>query len=657
VTYDVQKKTMGKEFVVIVELHIDTCSQVYGTAPCTAAVPTTGAQKCFNTLKTCQDLTNYTLTTRVYRFATTYVQGIQAAGDSPTFPTVRSVDTAPTKLSPGKGLGIRSSVVVQLDDHPWTDVGVDPYFRDRAYVADNQGSFWGKFLARNPNYEGRRIDILTGYFADDGSYVASNFKRRTYLLNKISGPDTDGRVSIEAKDPLRKTDLDKAQWPTASRASLSAVALIGDTVLQVGDPDGQLLANFNLATSQPYARIDDEIVKLTAIVDDGGGFYTLTVSRSDSPANYDNSLNVQSEHSLAAVVQACWFFDAERIDHVLYTLLADGASILPAYLPVATWNLEVLDGGLDNYLLTALIVEPTGVQLLLDELSQHGIFMWWDERQQLVLLKSIITQAFGDAALTEDTDIIAGSLSVTRDVKNRISQAWMYFGLRFPTLDMKLLPSYSSLTIKIDTDAESTREYDQSRAQIVFSRWLPTAKAATASEISTRLLRAYRDSKVLLALSLDAKDDAQWTGDLVGVLTSLVQDESGAPLAKNYIVLEVDEVIADSGVSYRYLLQSDSTLLRGGTITPTCDNDILVFDADPVVFNGEQIAVPAENVIEWGGGDDLLWDSSVPIVWAGTGCITFPDYGTSTATQKSRYAFICYDTGFFLDGTPAYQIR
>ena len=632
-TYAALKSQMGKEFVVIVELYIDECQLVYGVAPCTAVVPTTGSQKCFNTIKTCQDTDNYdrgvAADRKIYRFATTSVAA-QTDGDTPTFPTVQSVDTAPTKLTPGKGLGIRSSVSITLTDHPWTDVGVDPYYRTRTYVPDSQGSFWGKFLARNPNYENRRIDILTGYLTADSVYDVANFKRRTYLLSKISGPDTDGRVRIEARDPLRKTDLSKAQWPKACRAVLTTEALLGDTVLYIGDPDGAVVSNF--ALGQKYVRVDDEIMKVVSYVDDGGGFLAITVSRSDSPSNYDNSLNVQATHSLGVTLQTCWFFDAQRIDYVLYTLLADASNISTAYLPVSDWSDAVTSDGLDNYLLTALITAPEGVDTLLDELAEHGIYMWWDERQQLVLIKTNMTQAFDDTPVNEDSDIIAGSVSITRSATERISQAWMYYGLRSPTIDMELLSSYSSLLIKIDSDAESAEQYDQRKVRNVFSRWLPVSKSSTASEISGRLLREYRDSKIIMSLSMDAKNDAAWTGDLLGVLTSLVQDESGAPLASNYTVIEVDEVVSDSGVFYRYTLQAAVTVARAGVISPDLDFSPLTFGDFDLLFDGDQLVSGSETT-------------------------PFPDYTDSSSAQKAHYAFISPDSGIFADGTTAYEIR
>ncbi len=619
---------MGKEFAIIAELYPDYCQNVYGVAPCTASIPLTGTQKCFNTYSTCQDVANYNRGTKVYRFSSTRLDDVQQAGEIATIPTIRSIDTAPTKLDPGRGIGIRSSVNLSLDDHPWTDAGTDPYRSERTYDPDSRGSFWGRFIARNPNYEGRRIDILTGYLDESGAYIAENFRRRTYELAKISGPDSDGKVTIEAKDPLRGADLSKAQWPVASSAKLVANIATGDTAFSIGDASGQVLAAF--AAGQEYIRIDDEIMRLTSVVSASAGFYDVIVSRTDSPSIFDNSLNVQVAHSLGALVQPCWYFLDQRIDQVLLTLLSDGASIDSAYLPAAEWATAVLDGGLDNYLFTTLITEPTGVGDLLTEISQHGALIWWDEREQKVLIKSTIAFAFSTDPLNEDDDIVAGSISITRDVKNRISQAWVFFGLRFPTLDLKKLVSYSAAEIKVSTSAESPNEYDQKKVQQIFSRWLPTAKRSTASEIASRQLSSYRDSKILLSMTLDPKDDDYWTGDTVGIRTSLVQDETGLARDINYLILQVDETISDTGVLYQYVCQAASTLRRSGVIAPNVYGNEIVFGGVNVVFNLSQV------------------------IFGGT---PFPNYSDATELLRFRYIFIAPNTGVFSDNTPAYQIQ
>ena len=63
--FDNLAKQVGKTHFYLIEIDAtDSCSLSYGIAPCTAG----GPNKCFNTLKTCQDAPNINETTKTYRF-------------------------------------------------------------------------------------------------------------------------------------------------------------------------------------------------------------------------------------------------------------------------------------------------------------------------------------------------------------------------------------------------------------------------------------------------------------------------------------------------------------------------------------------------------------------------------------------------------------
>ena len=55
--------------ITLVEVDIERCTLTYGTSPCTASIPTTGDNKCFNSRKTCQDTPNIDLSTETVTFA------------------------------------------------------------------------------------------------------------------------------------------------------------------------------------------------------------------------------------------------------------------------------------------------------------------------------------------------------------------------------------------------------------------------------------------------------------------------------------------------------------------------------------------------------------------------------------------------------------
>ena len=455
--YDDIKKDFGRRPVWIVELFLQQCLLTYSIAPCEAVLGVTGDTKCYNTLNTCQDVENFDPSTaNPLRFSSQRVDEIQTAGDAPTFPTLLSVDTTPTKLEPGKGLGIRSSLKVTLMDHPWTDVGIDPYLGEATRPVqdpDSEGSFWGKLLARNKFWEGRRIDILTGYLdSEDGTYDAANFLRRTYVVEAIAGPDRRGNVSIVAKDPLKFADSNRSEVPELTSALLDSDVDDSTTTIPVGTGEG---AQFSV---DDFIRIDEEIMQVTVVtVDD------LTVDRETLPSFYPPTGTRAAEHDSGATVQICKFYDNERADDIISELLITESGIDPTFIDLAAWA-TTFDNEIPSYLFSALVTEPTGVKDLLQELTEHTILLWWDDRAQLIEFDVLRPAAFGVIPLYDDDEnILADSFVSSRISKERVSRVFVYYGQRDPTEDLTRKNNFQQVVGRTDLDSETPEEYGSSR--------------------------------------------------------------------------------------------------------------------------------------------------------------------------------------------------
>jgi hypothetical protein len=285
---------------------------------------------------------------------------------------------------------------------------------------------------------------------------------------------------------------------------------------------------------------------------------------------------------------------------------------------LAGWQ-EVINFGIQNYLFSCLLTEPMGVAELLKEITEHTILLWWDERAQLVKMDSILNRPPDYGPFTDDEHIVADSVQVARSDKERISQAWIVYGHRNPVLEMDELKNFSSVRVTADVDAESANQYNERKVRRVWSRWLPVESSSVASEIANRLVNYYKVTKKTITMTLDPKDDAAWTGDIVKVQTRQLQDATGQNPKLDYRVLQVSERLGAGDVKYQYVIQStDRDAARIGVITP---------DTNP---------------------EDEPND--------------FPDYSNATDTLKSRYAFICADdrgdgeAGFSPDEAP-YEIQ
>jgi len=564
--YATVSTNFAKEPVAYVEMDVRACSLVYGVGACTASG--SGDGKCQNSFATCQDKANFAATTKTIRFSTVRIDDLQADGDAPTFPTLEGISLSPSTLSPGQGLGIRATCNITLEDHPATMVGIDPYLTDRTFTSQDRGSFWSRLITMFPFYHGTAIRVFTGFLAEDGSYDATNFRQRTYFIDTISGPTENGKIQIRCKDALRFTDAEKAQVPTQSSAILVNDITNVATSFDITDTGDDVKDAYD--AGQTYIRIDDETMLITNVTG-SNPTYTLTVTRAAMPSTYTGTMTAEA-HEANSTVQHCHFFNAAQVDDIIYYLLNTGAGINASYLPTADWQ-TVIDFGLQSYLFTALITEPTGVKELLEELSEHTIFMWWDEREAEVKIDSIIRRFTSFGPYDDNEHIIADSVSVTRDDKARVSQAWMVFGHRTPVLELDELKNFVSVFVSVDLDAEGVNQYNQKKVKKVFSRWLPLDKRSVATEITNRYLNYYKDTKNIVSLELSAKDYTAWTGDILYMATRLVQDQNGTTPTRGYRILEANELAGKGETKYKYTLQSTSSIygadsVRYGLITP-----------------------------------------------------------------------------------------
>jgi len=494
---------------------------------------------------------------QVYGFSSLRMNNFEF-GAPPAFPTLLSVSTSPTVLTPAKGFGVRSSCSVTIQDCPWTDVGILSASELAATTQDpdETGTLWGKFFARHPFYENSKMTVKTGYLADNGDMLSSNFIERVYFIDKIEGPDKGGKVTITGKDILRFADNSKAQIPTQSQATLDN-NITSDGNFDITDPNDDIINNYN--AGQTYIRINDEVMEITAAPTGSNPNYNIHVDRASVPTpRYSSSAMAVQNHSSGSTVQHCHNFVNIRPDDLLEYLLETVAGISSIYLDKSGWQ-SVINFGLSSYLFNALLTEPEGVKDLIEEITQHSIFLWWDERAQKVKMKSMLSLDVDHGPFTDEEHIAADSVSVSRDSKNRASQVWLMYGHRNPVQDLDKFNYFDSIEVNADLATEGASQYGTKKVNKIWSRWLARSQKTIAAEITQRLVAEYKDTKTHIAMTMTPKDDDVWTGDLVSVKTFNVQNSDGTNPTKNYRVLEARENLSAGKVSYGYKIASIGT--------------------------------------------------------------------------------------------------
>lgn len=544
----------GREPITIVELEQDTCGLTYGVAPCTAVLGLTGDRKCFNTRATCQSTLNYQRQTKVLRFCSARER--VPAG---MIPSVISVSSTPTRINIGGAdamsgpLGRRAAVTITLQDHPHNDVGVDPYQAERitgeaqadgvGYDPEQHGTFWSRWQARNPYHVGRALRVYDGYVGQD----LSEMLVRHYVIDRVDGPDADGKVTIRGKDILALAEGKRAQAPELSPGVLHEDVDEAATTLRV------VGAELDDYPPNGTLRIGNEVMTYTGRSLSGSVMTFTGITRGT-----DNT-EVES-HNAGDAVQHCLRFGGQPAYAVVRTLLRDYAGIPDSAIPYDEWEAEG-----SRWLASAIvsdtpITEPTGVDELIGELCESfQFYVWVDERNQKVRMRAVRPVMEREiTTLTDDANIIAGSQSIRHEPDHRITQLWVHLHQRDPTKAHDDPHNYTQIIAAPDLAAQSPEQYGDRRVRRVFGRFL--ANRAQVPPLSVRMLARFRDTPRYLKLALDAKDRQLWAGDVARVYTRVDTDASGRIVPRLWQVISANE--RRPGELYEYELQRFTFLSR-----------------------------------------------------------------------------------------------
>lgn len=506
---------MDNKIFRLVEIDIDQCTREFGVGACLAAFGPGVVRKCYNSFPTCQFKQYYNKGVNTLRFVESSYP-IKGGNYIPALVKVggyeQEVNIAGFSDKIG-GLGVRASVSVTFRDFPSRDTLTDKYFAGRMdgtaqtdegpYDPLSRGSFWTKFKARNPNYAGRPLRVIWGYYDDDGLPVAE--RTRHYVMDELAGPDASGNVTIKAKDILSLADDKKALAPRGSAGRL--LEDINATVTRLTlSPAG--IGNLGYPASG-FVTIGSEIMGFTRAGD------VLTVARGDKGT-------VAATHKANDTVQLAFDVDRVRADSVIYSLLVDYGNVPASYIDFAEWQAEFDRWGA-TIMLKATICKPTGVSKLIAEINQLGITVWWDEIAQKVRIKLNHPPDSDPVEWSDRNNIM--SITAEDNDDERATRVEMWTVQIDPTKELtkdNFLRGY----IAVSVDSESPESYGLPRTQSIYNRWLNQGADAATKIITGRLLNRYKRAPVTYKVKLDIKDDPSLT-DVISLNSYITTDDTG----------------------------------------------------------------------------------------------------------------------------------
>ena len=452
----------------------------------------------------------------------------------------------PTRIDPSRGLGMRGAVTISLQDFPHHDRGIDPYVATRTYDPMTQGTYFGRWLARNKFYEGRTMRVFSGYLGDE--FDIENFEERVFLIDSITDQNTKGSLSFHGKDILKLADKDRSKVPYPSLGVLTSAITQGQTIhLEVG---ATAITEYE---ASGYVRIGDEIIHYASANALNGTLVDLARGEWGSLAE---------THDTDDSVQQCKVYASVNVVDVIYDLLVSHAKVPREYIKYDNgrtginleWDNEKYEW-LSANKITTILHEPEGVSILLNEiLEQNMIDLWWDERKKVVRIQALSPARYVPfTVLNEDSHILADSIKVKRNDEERVSQIWIFYNQKNYTENLDNITNYKKTYIIGDLDKESKDQYGKPRIRIMYSRWFDEKNTGVVAQTASRLLAKFNETPRIVQFDLDAKDSHIWSGDTVRLITGLVQAANGSTITQKAQIIEAKEKKASHLFSYQAL--------------------------------------------------------------------------------------------------------
>ena len=456
------------------EIDIKYCDLVYGTAPCTAELGVTGEHKCFNTRNfsnDCQDLANYTETYLTIRFG---MEGQPFVASMPCLPYMQSCDVKNAEIHPGEDIGLRATFTATFRNGRHSDAGFDKYVSGRNYNPYEQGTFWGKFRARNPYLQNVPCRVVRGFVGSD------EWDIEHFVLSTMQGPDSDGEVSLSGKDFMYLLSDKSAQAPAASEGYLSTDYPAGTTSVTLEPP--------GIGDKYPAS----------GKVSIGESLYSYTRT-----GDVFNVGSTAEDHDADDIVQLALEYSGQTVADIIYDLVVNYSPLTADRIDKAAWDELVLQ--FSDTLYGAIIVKPTAVEKLINELvEQAGLVLYGNTRTQKIEF-DILRPDSVTGQRYDERRIRAGSFKQTDQPNKRFSQVWVFYNQRDPFKNLDEPGNFYSAYVR--TPGENP--YETESIKKIFSRWIPRGARSVANDVASRAISRYVNPPRLFGFSLFAGERPQ----------------------------------------------------------------------------------------------------------------------------------------------------
>jgi len=425
------------------------------------------------------------------------------------------IDTSPTRMGIGAGFGRLGRVTINFQDFTWGE----------------NGTYWAKLFAENPYRLDRKLKLYTGFY-DGKNFDWNNFREQLYFIKKVTGPNSTGRVTIQADDPLTLINPEQSSTPTAPNAKLFADI----TATQTGTIN--ITDNTDFEATGGIVDLDGEFARYTAT----SGADSLVVSERGVYGSKSD------EHSEGDQVSPCYDFDKQNAVDVIRNLIDKFTPIpIATYVDSTDWDFQ-RDEYLFGAIATGVIKAGQSIKTEIESLCKNFyISVFFDTEEQKAKLVPIGPLVTAARRITIDKNIFSYRENKTEDQTKIVTQTRIYYGRR---------NHYSGETDKnnykewlIVDNGTTAAQVGKDLVREVYAQYIPEGGASSANNLAAKINKQFVLGLIKYECTLDAIDSDIKVGDIIEVFSPVITGTDGLPVPTSFICIERDHY---DGSLYHY---------------------------------------------------------------------------------------------------------
>ena len=554
-------KKIGQEWVYYVEIIPRTCSEIYGTSPCTAS----GGQ-CAYSWSTCEDKDNFDLTTTTFKFSSR--DGAKIFEGTQVQPSLESVSDLPTEINPSKSITINARISMIFEDvknpppfHPEKGAGKFYAYRD--------ATFW-KIFAQiyKESFKYCTVKLYEGL----SSYTnVSDFSlRRELLLNNIQFMN-NGKVKVTATDKTRAAKKIKIPNAISSTNITTGIVAVAASVIPITDEDEFKILSGGYASYGKIIDSDagDEYFKFTE--------FDSTGALADVTRGLFGTTDVEHAAGKQVIQVAVFANDADTgitsdtgvnpVD-VLKEIILGWVGIDSADVDDTQFDSE-RDIWYSSLKYRRIIESPITAEKLITQLNQFMMSSVWQDEDQLLTFKGIRPPTPGTtlAEFKTSENILDNSIKINNKVETQVSRVIIHFcpDDTWGKKDHTDEDEFSEHLIWINAAAENANGQGDIVEIEFFADWI--YNLTEAKSFTARYIRRYAPTAPA-EISFDAyrRDSGTQTGDFIDFTSGFFVNNDGTDDTLNFQILSKSE--SQRGVIKMKALETKFEL-KYGFIAPT----------------------------------------------------------------------------------------